>query len=111
MLLDMNNGPFFTTPELQIFADDFTKSVGQHHAAVYSPLFFNPHGTARSVDIFNIQYGQRAGSKTQGAQQHDVGDAPWRDNEVSKSHGRASLVRKMADQSFVPVRLWRIRFQ
>ena len=71
---------FFSTSELQIFSDDFTKTVGQHHAAVYSSLFFNPHGTACNVDILNVMCGQCAGSKTQGAQQHD-------DDELSKAHG------------------------
>ena len=71
---------FFSTPELQIFTDDFTKTVRQHHAAVYSSLFFHPHSTARNIDIFNVRCGQCAGSKSQDAQRHNVGDAPWRDN-------------------------------
>jgi len=50
-------------------------------------LFSDPHGTAYNVDILNAQCGQRAGSKIQGVQQYDAVDVPWRDNEVSKSHG------------------------
>ena len=46
----------------------------------------NPHGTACNVDILNVQCGQRTGLKAQGAQQYDVGDAPWRDiNKIAWS--------------------------
>jgi len=59
--------------ELQIFADDFTKAVGQHHAAVLASFFPDPHGTACNVDSLNVQCGQGTSSKAQGARQYNVG--------------------------------------
>ncbi|RTZ96929.1 MAG: hypothetical protein DSY90_09150 [Deltaproteobacteria bacterium] len=45
---------FFPARQLQIFADHFTKTIGQYHAAVLVSLFFHPQGAARQMDIPNI---------------------------------------------------------
>jgi len=58
---------------------------------VSASLFSDPLGTARNVDILNVQCGQRAGSKTRGAQQYDVVDAPWRDNEISPTYAHQAI--------------------
>jgi len=71
---------FFAALVTQIVANDFTKTVRQHHAAVPSSFFPDPQQATSEVDILNIQGGQGTGSKAQGAQQHD-------DDEISHAKG------------------------
>ena len=71
---------FFAALVMQIVANDFTKTVRHHHAAVPSSFFLDPQQATSEDDILNIQSGQGTGSKAQGAQQHD-------DNEISQAEG------------------------
>jgi len=52
----------------KIVANDFTKTVWQHYAAVSSAFFPDPQQAACEIDILNIQSSQGTGSKAQGAQ-------------------------------------------
>ena len=71
---------FFAALWLQIVADDFTKTMRQHHITVSSSFFPDPQQAACEIDMLNIQGGQGTGSKAQGAQQHD-------DDKISQAHG------------------------
>ncbi len=73
-------GSFFAGLVNKIVANDFTKTVRQHHAAVPSSFFPDPQQAACEVDILNIEGGQGTGSKAQGTQQHD-------DDEISQAKG------------------------
>ena len=78
--------------QLQIIADDFTKTVGQHHAAVAPSLFSGPHQAGYKIDIIDIQIDQRSGSKAECAQQHD-------NNKVSQPYDGMGFIAEVSDQA------------
>ncbi len=81
---------FFVMLVTLIVADDFTKTVWQHHAEVSSSFFHDPQQVACEIDILNIQSSQDRGSKAQGSQQHY-------DNEIFQAKGRAFPVGEVAN--------------